>query len=79
MTINTDDMESHIRWAKKYGFEFPLLVDADGAVCRAYGVAKPNGGTMRAVYVVGLDGTIVFAEAGLPADDALLAAIAPPA
>lgn len=76
MTINTDDMESHIRWAKKYGFEFPLLVDADGSVCRAYGVAKPDGGTQRAVYVVGSDGMIVYAQAGLPADSDILAAIA---
>jgi peroxiredoxin Q/BCP len=75
ITINPDSLESHQKWAKKHGFEFPLLVDADGAVCAAYGVAKPGGGTQRAVYVVDPAGTIVFAKAGLPDDSEILAAI----
>lgn len=76
MTINPDDLESHTKWAKKYGFDFPLLVDADGAVCRAYGVAKPGGGTQRAVYVVDTHGVIIYAQQGLPEDSDILAAIA---
>lgn len=44
-------------------------------MCRAYGVAKPGGGTQRAVYVVGMSGLIVYAQPGLPEDSEILAAI----
>lgn len=44
-------------------------------MCRAYGVAKPDGGTQRAVYVVDMNGRIVYAKPGLPEDSEILAAI----
>ncbi len=47
-------------------FDFPLLSDADGAVARAFGVARTvlgrtvgALGTRRATFVIGTDGTIL--------------------
>jgi len=38
--VSMDKIESHLRFARKYGLSFPLLSDLDGAVSRAYGVYK---------------------------------------
>ena len=38
--ISCDDPASHRRFADKFHLPFPLLSDADGTVCRAYGVYK---------------------------------------
>lgn len=35
--ISLDSIESHRKFAEKYGLPFPLLADADGAVSAAYG------------------------------------------
>ncbi len=57
--------ESHRRFASKHDFGFPLLVDADKAVCRAYGCW----GLLyvkRTVYGISKAGRITFAERGRP-------------
>jgi thioredoxin-dependent peroxiredoxin len=38
--VSADDVESHERFAEKFGLPFPLLADTDRAVCNAYGVYK---------------------------------------
>lgn len=71
--INPQSAESHRKFItnQKYGFE--LLVDADKAVCTAYGT-KGALMTTRTVYGIDQTGTIVFAERGMPANKKILAA-----
>jgi len=38
--VSCDDLESHQRFAGKFGLTFPLLCDPDHRVCEAYGVYK---------------------------------------
>lgn len=73
--MNPGDKGSHQKFIDKHSFPFPLLVDEDSKVAQAYG-CKGAMMVTRTVYVVGKDGTIIFAERGKPAPDVLLAAIA---
>jgi peroxiredoxin Q/BCP len=36
--VSPDDEKKHLKFIQKYGLPFPLLADADTAVCQAYGV-----------------------------------------
>ena len=36
--VSRDSVDSHRKFKKKYGLEFPLLADVDGTVCEKYGV-----------------------------------------
>jgi peroxiredoxin Q/BCP len=36
--VSPDDQASHQRWTEKISLNFPLLVDSDGAISKAYGV-----------------------------------------
>jgi thioredoxin-dependent peroxiredoxin len=74
--INADDAASHREFATGQRYQFDLLVDADGETARAYG-ADREGALMpqRTVYVVGRDGSVLFAERGAPAPSDILAAI----
>ena len=38
--VSTDDIESHQKFADKYGLSFPLLSDTDARVSQLYGVYK---------------------------------------
>ena len=38
--VSMDGVESHAVFAKKQGFDFPILSDEKGEVCRKYGVIK---------------------------------------
>ena len=38
--VSKDSVESHQKFRNKHDLSFPLLSDADGEVCRAYGVWK---------------------------------------
>ena len=71
--INQADAASHGSFKKKHQYPFPLLVDSGKRVAKLYNA----GGliTRRTVYVIGTDGTIVFAKRGKPSVDEILAAI----
>ncbi len=78
--INNGSESSHQRFAQKYTFQFPLLVDNDRKVAESYGAVLfslgPLGGIInRTVYVINKDGTIAFAERGNPPTAKILAAI----
>ncbi len=73
--VNPDGLESHERFAKAQNYQFPILVDEGSAITRAYGALKPEGGIQRTVYIIDPQGTIVFAEQGLPEDEKLVEAI----
>lgn len=73
--VNPGSLESHERFAEKQRYPFPILVDADKAIARAYGALKPEGGIQRTVYIVGPQGQVVFAQQGMPTDEVLAGAI----
>lgn len=62
--VNPGSRDSHQAFVSKYALDFPLLVDADGAIARAYGVLRPDGYAARATYLVGADGRIAYAAPG---------------
>jgi len=64
--LSADDAESHKQFCDAYNLEFELLVDENTEAARAYGAVKPEGGILRSVFVVGKDGTIIFAREGAP-------------
>ncbi|HEV2527339.1 MAG TPA: peroxiredoxin [Thermomicrobiales bacterium] len=74
--INADGVAEHRAFASSQNYQFDLLVDADGETSRAYGADRPdNPMPQRTVYIVGRDGTILFAERGAPSPATMLAAI----
>lgn len=59
--VSTDTVESHGRFAGKYGLPLTLLSDTKGDVVSAYGVKSwIPGKSSRAVVVVGRDGRIAY-------------------
>jgi peroxiredoxin Q/BCP len=58
--ISRDSVAAQLRFAEENGFGFPLLSDADGGVCAAYGVARSLAGApvKRRTIVVGTDGRV---------------------
>lgn len=73
--VNPGSLQSHERFVAAQSYPFPILVDADKAIARAYGALKPEGGIQRTVYIVSPEGTIAFARQGMPTDDELAQAI----
>ena len=74
--INPQSAESHQGFSAKHGLPFPLLVDSEGSVIRAYG-CKGLLMTARTVYGIDKAGTIVFAQRGRPSSSEILAAFKP--
>ncbi|MDQ1909798.1 peroxiredoxin [Paenibacillus sp. GD4] len=64
--INPGTLEEHQAFAKKFLYDFPLVVDRDQAIRQLYDVGKILGlfGQQRVVYVIGKDGRILYAEKG---------------
>lgn len=63
--ISPDGVESHCKFAGKYGLEFTLLADVDHRVAEAYGVwveknryGRKYWGVQRATFLVAKDGRI---------------------
>lgn len=71
--VNPANAQSHADFVEKFGFPFPLLVDSRKEMIRAYG-AEGKLFTQRTVYGIDKNGTIVFAQRGMPANNAILAA-----
>ncbi len=70
--VSPQGASSHRRFSEKYSLNFPLLVDSDYAMARAYGVAedreegkKPR--IVRSTFVIDEDGTLVEAQYGVRA------------
>ena len=62
--VNPGSMDSHQAFASKYSLDFPLIVDADSAIARAYGVLRDDGYTGRATILIDRDGRVAYAESG---------------
>ena len=63
--VSADSVASHLKFADKYGFEFPLIADEDTAICQAYGVWKEKSlygkkfmGIVRSTFIIGPDGVL---------------------
>ena len=62
LAISPQGLESHERFASKYGFDFPLLADTDKAVAASYGTLGPLGFPRRSVFVIDADGVVRYAH-----------------
>lgn len=72
--INGQGSASHEKFAHKYRFPFPLLVDQGWTTCRAYNTGW--GIVRRTVYIVDPSGNIGYAKRGKPAAAEIVAAAA---
>lgn len=75
LAVNPGSMASHQRWSDKFGFNFPVAVDAGKHVAQAYGALKENGGIQRTVVVIDKEGKVVWVKQGLPATEEILAVL----
>lgn len=64
--LSTDSVASHEKFRDKHGLSMPLLSDAEGQVCEAYGVWKQKNmygktffGIERSTFLIDGDGRIV--------------------
>lgn len=74
--VNPAGIASHSKYAAKFGFNFPLLVDEDSAIAAAYGAVKEDGRKIqRSVIGIGRDGAIRFATRGAPPPGEVIAAL----
>lgn len=70
--VNPQSAGSHQSFRSKYNFPFPLLVDKGQKMGEVY---HTNGLIVkRTVYLIGPDGTILYAKRGKPAPEEVLAA-----
>jgi len=73
---NPDSVESHERFRAAQNYKFPILVDADRTMAKAYHALKEDGiGIQRTVYIIDKDGAIRYGKQGLPPDSDLAEAI----
>ena len=71
--INPQSALSHKKFVKEHKFPFPLLVDKDEKVIKAYGAKGPVF-TQRTVYGIDKKGKIVLAKRGSPTNSVILRA-----
>lgn len=64
--VSPDDVESHVKFKKKFQLQFPLLVDEGHKVCDAYGVWGPKKflgksyeGVLRTTFLIDEQGKIL--------------------
>jgi len=58
--VSTQGEQSHQAFTKKYGLNFPLLADTDGAVGRAYGTLGGDGIISKIKSVAGMADRVTF-------------------
>lgn len=71
--VNPGSASSHAAFRAKHDLPFPLLVDRNSRVARAYN-ARAAFWISRTVYLIGKDGRIRYAERGKPVPEKVLAA-----
>lgn len=57
--VSLDDRKKHEEFTKKDNLNFPLLVDTDTTICKAYGVPIDVSWPRRWTFLIGKDGKIV--------------------
>jgi len=70
--VNPQSAGRHKRFREKYKFPFPLLVDKGQKTGRLYHTSGLI--VRRTVYLIGPDGTILYAKRGKPDPEEVLAA-----
>lgn len=60
--ISAQSVDSHVAFAGKHGFDFPLLADTAKAVASAYGTLGPLGFPRRSVFIIDRDGIVRYAH-----------------
>jgi peroxiredoxin len=66
VAINPQSESSHGKFASKHDLPFPLVSDAGGTVCKAYGAVNFLGMAKRALVLVGRDGRVRWRRSDLP-------------
>ncbi|HEV2316367.1 MAG TPA: peroxiredoxin [Thermoplasmata archaeon] len=56
--VSTDDVEDEAKFAKKYGFQFPLVADPNGEITGKYGVKGLTGRAKRVTFLIQPDGRV---------------------
>ena len=75
--VNPASVASHDKYSESFKFNFALASDPERKAAAAFHALKPDGkGIQRTVYLVDGDGTILFAQRGAPATEAILATLA---
>jgi peroxiredoxin Q/BCP len=71
--VNPANTDSHRKFIKSHNFQFPLLIDNEQKVAKLYGC---NGllFVKRTVYAIDKQGTIVFAQSGMPSNNEIIKA-----
>lgn len=80
--VNPGSAETHKRFAERHSMRTPLLVDARGAVSRAYDALMPiplMTIVNRTVVGIDRDGVVRFFKRGMPPTSEILEAMAPAA
>ncbi|MFS0554537.1 peroxiredoxin [Brevibacillus sp. 179-C9.3 HS] len=75
--VNPGRMDKKRSFAEKFRYEFPLIMDEDEAIRKAYDVGKVLGlfFQQRIVYIIGKNGKILYAKKGNPPVSELLQVI----
>jgi peroxiredoxin Q/BCP len=76
--VNPGSVEAHRRFAEKYNFRTPLLLDDGAKVTRAYDATMPIPiltVVNRTVVGIDRDGKIVFYQRGMPSTDTIIDAM----
>ena len=74
--LNPASPDKHTAYAGRLGLPFPLLSDPDAAIAKRYHAAKGWGmGVTRTVYLVGMDGRILYGARGAPGPEITLEAL----
>jgi peroxiredoxin Q/BCP len=60
--LNTDSLETHVRFAQSLGVPFRLLSDLDQKVSRKFGSAGDNGYNRRTIYVIDRRGRVAYTD-----------------
>jgi thioredoxin-dependent peroxiredoxin len=65
--INPAAPDKHAGYAARLELPFPLLSDPGAVIAKRYHAARPWGvGVTRTVYLVGMDGRILYSARGAP-------------
>lgn len=66
--VSCDDQASHQDFTGRYNLNFPLLVDTDGEICRAFGVPIHGTQPRRVTFLIDREGVVrrVWEEVHVP-------------
>lgn len=58
--VSTQSIDSHDRFTRKYGLNFPLIADEDTRISKFFGVLRETGVANRTTFIFDKDGILVF-------------------